>query len=208
MTTDYEAEQERLKLEIEATEEWLETQKTMNADIDAFVALNQKYVDVPELTPTIVNEYIKKSEVFAPDKSSGKRAQKVKIYFDFVDDVMIPMISETLVAKSTLGRRKTARPLQSHRSLSLAKLNNTLSLSSLRLQGLSSAPEKIRTPDTTVRSRMLYPAELLTHCCSSTAKAIIAEIRANVNHFFEFYKITFYKINIRAAISSSIERAR
>jgi wyosine [tRNA(Phe)-imidazoG37] synthetase (radical SAM superfamily) len=26
-----------------------------------------------------------------------------------------------------------------------------------------SAPEKIRTPDTTVRSRMLYPAELLTH---------------------------------------------
>lgn len=28
---------------------------------------------------------------------------------------------------------------------------------------LKSAPEKIRTPDTTVRSRMLYPAELLTH---------------------------------------------
>lgn len=26
-----------------------------------------------------------------------------------------------------------------------------------------SAPEKIRTPDTTVRSRMLYPTELLTH---------------------------------------------
>ena len=32
-----------------------------------------------------------------------------------------------------------------------------------RLQGFPRAPEKIRTPDTTVRSRMLYPAELLTH---------------------------------------------
>ena len=108
MTADYEAEQEQLKLEIEVTEEWLETQETMSADVDAFVALTQKYVDVPELTPTIVNEYIKKIEVFAPDKSSGKRVQKVKIYFNFVDDVEIPVISEPVVAKPTLGRRKTA----------------------------------------------------------------------------------------------------
>ncbi len=107
MTADYEAEQERLKLEIEVTEEWLETQETMNADVDAFVAMTQKYVDVPELTPTIVNEYIKKIEVFALDKSSGKRVQKVKIYFNFVDDVEIPVISEPVVAKSTPGRRKT-----------------------------------------------------------------------------------------------------
>ena len=108
MTADYEAEQERLKLEIEVTEEWLETQETMSADVDAFVALTQKYVDVPKLTPTIVNEYIKKIEVFAPDKSSGKRVQEVKIYFNFVDDVEIPVISEPVVTKSTLGRRKTA----------------------------------------------------------------------------------------------------
>ena len=108
MTADYEAEQERLKLEIEVTEEWLETQETMSADVDAFVALTQKYVDVPELTPTIVNEYIKKIEVYAPDKSSGKRVQKVKIYFNFVDDVEIPVISEPVVAESTPGRRKTA----------------------------------------------------------------------------------------------------
>ena len=100
--------QERLKLEIEVTEEWLETQETMSADVDAFVALTQKYVDVQKLTPTIVNEYIKKIEVFPPDKSSGKRVQKVKIYFNFVDDVEIPVISEPGVAKSTPGRRKTA----------------------------------------------------------------------------------------------------
>ena len=45
-----------LETVIEVTEEWLETQETMSADVDAFVALTQKYVDVPELTPTIVNE--------------------------------------------------------------------------------------------------------------------------------------------------------
>ena len=51
----------------------------MDEGLNAFIALTQKYVDVKELTQTIVNEYIKKIVVFAPDKSSGKRQQKVKI---------------------------------------------------------------------------------------------------------------------------------
>ena len=86
----------------------LEQAKKRLADLDAFIALTQKYVDVEELTQTIVNEYIKKIIVYAPDKSSGQRVQKVKIYFNFVDDVEIPVISEPVVAKSTLGRRKTS----------------------------------------------------------------------------------------------------
>ena len=87
MAADYEAEQERLKLEIEVIEEWVEQREKMNDGLDAFIALTQKYVDVEELTQTIVNEYIKKIIVYAPDKSSGKRKQKVKIFFNFVDDI-------------------------------------------------------------------------------------------------------------------------
>lgn len=58
------------------------------------------------MIPTIANEYIKKIEVFAPDKSSDKWVQKLKIYFNFVDDVEIPVISEPVVAKSISRRRK------------------------------------------------------------------------------------------------------
>ena len=71
MTADYEAEQERLKLEIETTEEWVEQRQAMGDDLDAFIALTKKYVDVTELTQTIVNEYIKKVIIHAPDKSCG-----------------------------------------------------------------------------------------------------------------------------------------
>lgn len=77
-------------------------------DLDAFIALTQKYVDVIELTPTIVNEYIKKVLVYTPDKSSGKRGQKVKIFFDFVDEIDIPALSEEIVTETTYKRRKTA----------------------------------------------------------------------------------------------------
>ena len=108
MSADYEAEQERLKLEIEVIEEWVEQWEEMNDGLDAFIVLTQKYVDVEELTQTIVNEYIKKIVVYAPDKSSGKRTQKVKIYFNFVDDVDIPIISEPITTETTYGPRKTA----------------------------------------------------------------------------------------------------
>ena len=108
MSADYEAEQERLKLEIEVIEEWVEQREEMNDGLDAFIVLTQKYVDVEELTQTIVNEYIKKIVVYAPDKSSGKRTQKVKIYFNFVDDVDIPIIFEPITTETTYGPRKTA----------------------------------------------------------------------------------------------------
>ena len=108
MSAGYEEEQERLKLEIEVIEEWVEQREEMNDGLDAFIALTQKYVDVQELTQTIVNEYIKKIVVFAPDKSSGKRKQKVKIYFNFVDEIEIPVISEPIITETTYERRKTA----------------------------------------------------------------------------------------------------
>ena len=108
MTADYEAEQERLKLEIETAEEWVEQRQAMGDDLDAFIALTKKYVDVTELTQTIVNEYIKKIIIQAPDKSGGKRRQKVEIIFNFVDAVEIPVLAEPMIAESTLGRKKTA----------------------------------------------------------------------------------------------------
>ena len=108
MSADYEAEQERLKLEIEVIEEWVEQREEMNDGLDAFIVLTRKYVDVEELTQTIVNEYIKKIVVYAPDKSSGKRTQKVKIYFNFVDDVDIPIIFEPITTETTYRPRRTA----------------------------------------------------------------------------------------------------
>ena len=98
MAADYEAEQERLKLEIEVIEEWVEQREEMNDGLDAFIALTQ----------TMVNEYIKKIIVYAPDKSSDKRKQKVKIFFNFVDDVDIPVISEPIITQTTYEHRKTA----------------------------------------------------------------------------------------------------
>ena len=108
MLEGYEAEQTALNNEVIGLEDWVATREEMEDNVDQFLALLEKYVDIPELTPTIVNEFIKQIIVYAPDKSSGKRTQKVKIVFNFLEEVEVPEISEPVITKTTYGRRKTA----------------------------------------------------------------------------------------------------
>lgn len=108
MTADYEAEQENLRTEITVLEEWIETQQEANDNYDRFAALVEKYVDIPVLTPTIVNEFIKKIIVHAPDKSCGKRKQEIEIIFNFVGQVDISILTEPIVLEQTAQNRKTA----------------------------------------------------------------------------------------------------
>ena len=76
MLEGYEAEQDSLNNEIIGLDDWVATREEMEDNVDQFLALLEKYVDIPDLTQTIVNEFIKQIFVYAPDKSSGKRTQK------------------------------------------------------------------------------------------------------------------------------------
>ena len=108
MLEGYEAEQAALNNEVIGLEDWVATREEMEDNVDQFLALLEKYVDIPELTTTIVNEFIKQIIVYAPDKSSGKRTQEVKIVFNFLEEVEVPEISEPVITQTTYGRRKTA----------------------------------------------------------------------------------------------------
>ena len=71
----YEEEQERLKTEITVMEELIDKQREDSDNYNRFAALVEKYVDIPELTTAIVNEFIKKIIVHEADKSSSLRRQ-------------------------------------------------------------------------------------------------------------------------------------
>ena len=108
MTADYEEEQENLRTEIMALEEWIEAQQETTDNYDRFSALVGKYVDIPVLTPTVVNEFIKKIIVHAPDKSSSKRKQQIEIIFNFVGQVDIPILTTPIILEQKPQNRKTA----------------------------------------------------------------------------------------------------
>ncbi len=108
MAEGYEAEQAALNNEIIGLEDWVGAREDANNSVDAFLALVKKYVDISELTPTIVNEFIKKIIVYAPEKQGTRRIQKVQIIFNFLDGLDMPEIGEPVVTETTYGRRKTA----------------------------------------------------------------------------------------------------
>ena len=63
----------------------------------------RKYVGIRELTPTIVNEFVKKIIVHAPDKSSGHRRQKNELVWNFIGEVNLPGAAQT-VERQRKGR--------------------------------------------------------------------------------------------------------
>ncbi len=91
MAQAYEKEQEALKEEISRIEESLKTTEEETSNLARFMNLVEKYVDIPELTHQITNEFIHKIIVHEADKSTGKRVQKIQIFFNFVDEIFIPL---------------------------------------------------------------------------------------------------------------------
>lgn len=67
------------------------------ANVAQFLALVRKYTEVRELTPTIVNEFVKMVIVHAPTKVNGHRSQFVQVVYNLVGEVTIP---ETLDSKT------------------------------------------------------------------------------------------------------------
>jgi len=84
LSATYEAEQRNLTARVAVLQDQLDKAQEKAAGVEKFLALVRKYTEVQELTPAIVNEFIQRIEVHAPDKSSGHRTQAVDIQYNFI----------------------------------------------------------------------------------------------------------------------------
>lgn len=99
LSADYEAEQRELTEQVKTWREVVEIFEQDRSDFDSFAAIVRKYVGIRELTPTIVNEFVKKIIVHAPDKSSGHRRQKIELVWNFIGEVNLPGDDQTVERK-------------------------------------------------------------------------------------------------------------
>ena len=103
LSADYESEQKELAEQVKAWRQAVETFEQDQSDFDSFAAIVRKYVGIRELTPTIVNEFVKKIIVHAPDKSSGHRRQKIELVWNFIGEGNLPSDDQT-VERQRKGR--------------------------------------------------------------------------------------------------------
>ncbi|MBQ9493486.1 MAG: DUF4368 domain-containing protein, partial [Oscillibacter sp.] len=95
MAEGYEAEQEALKTEIGALETRVERQEEQDSNLNHFIALTKKYVDINELTPAIVNEFVKKIVVGSATGRGRARKQEIRIIFNFLDEMEMRGVDDT-----------------------------------------------------------------------------------------------------------------
>ena len=87
LSADYEAEQRELTERAGLLEAKLAEQGEKAANVGKFLSIVRKYTDIQELTPTLLREFVDRIIVYEPDKSSGKRQQKIEIHYNFVGEL-------------------------------------------------------------------------------------------------------------------------
>ena len=101
MSAKYEQEQKELTEEISMLDKIVRHQEETNGHFAQLMKMLYKYVgvDIAELTPTIVNEFVKKIIVHKADNSTGKHVQKIEIIFNFISEFDFPAISQPIIKR-------------------------------------------------------------------------------------------------------------
>lgn len=95
LSAEYEAEQRELEEKVKSEQQEVDSYEQNKNDFNSFSAIIRKYVGIKEHTLIIVNEFIKKIIVHAPEKVDGKRVQKVDIIFNFVEEINFLSITKS-----------------------------------------------------------------------------------------------------------------
>jgi len=89
LADDYEAEQQELELKITRLSAEISDTEEQSDNLERFISKIHKYLDLQELTPSILNDMVKRVYVHAPQIIDGKRTQQIDICYDLVG--ILPM---------------------------------------------------------------------------------------------------------------------
>lgn len=86
----YEQEQTALRQSVAEEETALNDFERDTANVECFLVLAKKYTDFSELTTPMINEFVDRVIVHAPEKVDGDRTQEVDIYLKFIGRFDLP----------------------------------------------------------------------------------------------------------------------
>ena len=87
MSADYEREQASLQASVEELRKAVEVCEQQSVNMDSFLKLVKKYTVPDKLFPELLNAFVEKIVVHAPDKSSGHRTQQIDIHYNFIGEI-------------------------------------------------------------------------------------------------------------------------
>lgn len=93
LSESYENEQKELKKLIQTLSDDISETEEQADNMERFIAKIHKYFDLQELTPSILNDLVKRVYVHAPQKIDGKRSQNIEIVYDMVGILPLSLLN-------------------------------------------------------------------------------------------------------------------
>ena len=109
LSAEYEKEQDELEQTLASDQASLDQFNEDTDRADKFLALAKKYTDFSELTAPMINEFVEKIMVHAPDRSTGERIQEIEIYLKFIGIFDVPMPEPTPEELAAEEKRRQKR---------------------------------------------------------------------------------------------------
>lgn len=94
LADDNENEQKELQEKVVSLNNEIASQEEQTDNSERFIANVNKYFDLQELTPSILNDLVKRVYVHAPDYIDGQRTQEVEIYYDMVGFLLLSLLNK------------------------------------------------------------------------------------------------------------------
>ena len=91
LSQQYEKEQMETEPLAAVLEREIETQAGQVSDVNEFLKLVDKYLDIPQLDAAILNELVSRIVVHSPVKENGRKQVQIDLYFTYVGQIRIPL---------------------------------------------------------------------------------------------------------------------
>ena len=123
LLAEYEAEQKTLQASVEEAEQRVSSFEEDTVRVEQFMELARKYTDFSELTTPMINEFIDKIIVHAPEKVDGDRVQEVEIYLKFIGhfELPAPEPTEEEIKRQEFLKKERARSRERYQKLKSGK---------------------------------------------------------------------------------------
>lgn len=109
LSATYEKEQAALKEKLAQIQNALAAYQADSSNIEAFMTLARQYRDADELTASVINNFIDRVIVHAPQKVNGQRYVRIEVVFRFIGSFAVPQAQPTAEELEAEERRAKER---------------------------------------------------------------------------------------------------
>lgn len=96
LSADYEKEQHQLQELAAVLRGEIEAEEQKSANVERFLSVVERYMEIPELTPCILHEFVEKIVVHAASDPKGKnRTQEIDIYYKGIGALEVSKVTSS-----------------------------------------------------------------------------------------------------------------